>query len=104
MRNYQAIKKILIRYKNLLEKDNFPVKKMILFGSRARGGCTSYSDIDVCVLSNKFLKNKDYYEAYLWKKVLEVDPRIEPVAYHPKDFQDVDPLVNEIKKHGIPIF
>ena len=103
MRNYQAIREILIRYKDLLEKDNFPVRKMILFGSYARGGHKFHSDIDVCVLSDKFIRNKDYYEAYLWKKVLEVDPRIEPVAYHPKDFQDVDPLVNEIKKHGIPI-
>lgn len=97
------IKQILLKYKIALEKDNFPVKKMILYGSYAKGGFKPYSDIDVCVISDKFAKNKDYYETYLWKKVLEVDSRIEPVGYYSKDFQSIDPLVHEIKKHGIEI-
>ena len=99
----KKIKEILLKYKSLLKKDGFPVRSLILYGSYAWGNFKSYSDIDVCVISDKLLKNKDYYETYLWKKVLEVDPRIEPVGYHPKDFKDIDPLVNEIKKEGIVI-
>ena len=101
--NIKEIKKILLRYKHALENDNFPVRKIILYGSYAKGGSRSYSDIDVCVVSNKFLKNKDLHETYLWKKVLGVDRRIEPVGYHPRDFNTADPLVYEIKKHGIEI-
>ena len=86
-----------------MEKDGFPVKALILYGSYARGNFNAYSDIDVCIISDKLLKSKDYYETYLWKKVLEVDPRIEPVGYHPRDFKDIDPLVNEIKKEGMVI-
>lgn len=97
------IKKILRRYRNLLEKDKIPVKKMILYGSYAKGNSRPYSDIDVCIVSDKFLKNKDRHETYLWKKVLEVDPRIEPIGYYPAEFRDIDPLVDEIKKHGVLI-
>lgn len=99
----QSIKKILLEYKAVLEKDNFPIKSFILYGSYARGKAKTYSDIDVCVISNKFAKNKDHHETYLWRKVLEVDPRIEPIGYHPDDFKSRDPLVSEIKKRGIVI-
>jgi len=99
----KEVKKILLRYKHALENDNFPVSKIILYGSYAKGGSRPYSDIDVCVISDKFLRNKDHYETYLWKKVLGVDRRIEPVGYHPKDFNSLDPLVYEIKKHGIEV-
>jgi predicted nucleotidyltransferase len=102
-KEFKKIRKILLRYRSLLEKDGFPVKKMILYGSYARGNFKNYSDIDVCIISDKLLKKKNYYKSYLWKKVLEVDPRIEPVGYHPKEFKDIDPLVNEIKKEGIEI-
>jgi len=99
----KEIKKTLLQYKSILEKDNFPVDALILYGSYAYGNYKPYSDIDVCVISKKFSKNKDKMETYLWKKVLELDPRIEPVGYSPKDFNEIDPLVNEIKKRGIVI-
>lgn len=98
-----SVKKILFKYRALLERDNFPVKKMILYGSYAKGDFKSYSDIDVCVISDRFSENKDYYETYLWKKILDVDSRIEPVGYDLESFKEIDPLVNEIKKHGIEI-
>ncbi|MCM8774709.1 MAG: nucleotidyltransferase domain-containing protein [Candidatus Omnitrophica bacterium] len=97
------IKRLLLKYKTMLEKDGFPVESLILYGSYAKGNFKRYSDIDVCIISHKFLKNKDYYETFLWKKVLEVDSRIQPVGYHPTDFKDIDPLVNEIKKYGVVI-
>lgn len=102
-KNLKKIKALLLRYKAILERDGFKVRSMILYGSYAKGDFKPWSDIDVCVISDKLLHNKDDYETYLWKKVLEVDPRIEPVGYHPKDFKDIDPLVNEIKREGIVI-
>ena len=97
------ITKILKRYKDLLKKDKFPVRKMILYGSYAKGNSMPYSDIDVCIISSKLSKNKDRYETYLWKKVLEVDTRIEPIGYYPAEFKDIDPLVHEIKRCGVVI-
>lgn len=98
-----SIKKILLKYKSVLERDRFPVEKVILYGSYAKGDFKPYSDIDVCVISEKFSKNKDYYETYLWKKILDVDSRIEPVGFDIKSFIETDPLVSEIKKYGIEI-
>lgn len=99
----KSIKKILLKYKFLLERDNFLVEKMILYGSYAKGDFKPYSDIDVCIISNKFSKNKDFNETYLWKKVLDVDSRIEPIGFDNKNFIETDPLVSEIKKYGIEI-
>jgi len=106
MSTAQRIKKIkekLIQYRKLLESDNFPVQRLILYGSYAKGNFKPYSDIDVCVVSRRLARNKDKNETYLWKKVLEIDPRIEPVGYAPEDFDPIDPLVYEIKKYGVEI-
>ncbi|AKM78757.1 MAG: polymerase, beta-like protein region protein [Candidatus Wolfebacteria bacterium GW2011_GWE1_48_7] len=100
---FNEAKAVAIRYKALLESDNFPVKKMIIYGSFAKGVMKEFSDIDVCVVSDKFTRNKDKHETYLWEKAIEVDVRIEPVAYTPKDFINADPLAYEIKKFGVAV-
>ncbi len=97
------IKNILSEYKAVLQKENFPVKSLILYGSYAQGLQNVDSDIDVCVISEKFSKDKDFYESFLWKKVIEIDPRIEPVGYSPESFNQNDPLASEIIKHGIEV-
>jgi len=102
IREIKEAKKILIKYKNLLEKNGVLIKDMIMYGSCAKGKQNSYSDIDVCIVSDNFSNNEEF-ENFLWKKVLEIDPRIEPVAYHAKDFNEIDPLVDEIKKYGIRV-
>jgi len=99
----KEVKKILNNYKNSLQKDGVVIKDMILYGSFARGQQGSYSDIDVCIVSDNFSDNEKL-ENFLRKKVLEVDIRIEPIVYHAEDFNEVDPLVHEIKKYGVSIF
>ena len=99
----KQIARLLLRYKKELESKNFPVEKMILFGSYAKGKAKEYSDIDVCIISGKFSKNRNRYEDLLWKSIIKIDPRIEPVAYTPSDFQNVDPLVHEIQQFGIEV-
>lgn len=91
-------------YINALKGDNLPIKKVILFGSYAKGRQRRWSDVDLCVVSPKF---KDSWSAmdYLWSK-LTFDMRytIEPVGFNPKDFSDkYSSLVNEIKTTGIEI-
>ena len=84
-----------------IKKQIVPILKHqgVTKNSVAREESKKRSDIDVCIISDKFSKNKDHYETYLWKRVLEVDHHIEPIGYCPKDFINIDPLVNEIKKH-----
>jgi predicted nucleotidyltransferase len=60
------IKKNIQSYIKELKKDKLPIKKVILFGSYAKGIQHKWSDIDICVISPAF-KKKDAIE-YLWTK------------------------------------
>ncbi len=95
-------------YVELLRSDGFPVEKVILFGSRAKNLAKRDSDIDICVVSDKFGKNYHEEGKYLFRKLWEMKRRgnIEPVGYSPKDFYSKEknsPLLHEIKRHGIEL-
>lgn len=99
-----SAKKKLKKYITSLQNDGFSVKNAYLYGSYARGDFRINSDIDICIISDKFKKNWDANERYLWRKAWRIDPKIEPIGYSPKEFkQDLIPLVSEIKKTGIRI-
>ena len=99
----RQVKKFAKDFVRHLEDKGLKVEKAYLFGSYAKNHARAWSDIDVCVVSRRLARNKDKNETYLWKKVLEIDPRIEPVGYAPEDFDPIDPLVYEIKKYGVEI-
>ncbi len=87
-------------FKLHLKQQGVPVQKIYLYGSYAKGNPRYGSDIDLCVISSAF---KDRFEANLMlrREAIKIDPRIEPVAYHPTQFQDWIPLVWEIENYGI---
>ena len=101
----KKVKKEIERYVNILKEDNLPIKKVILFGSFAKGRQHEWSDIDLCVISTEF---KDAWSAleYLWskRKIFDIKYTIEPIGFSPKDFQDkYDSFIHEIKTTGIEI-
>ena len=89
------------KYYQVLKRAKIPVKKIILFGSYAKGNPKPWSDLDLCVVSKKFGK-QEFDEMVMLKKLTsQVDSMIEPHPYHPKDLLDKwDPLADEIRKHG----
>ncbi len=96
--------KIVKKYMIRLLKENYPFTAVYLFGSHATGKAGKWSDIDVAVLSDKMKKNWNKNEEALWKIGVRVDPRIEPIGFSPKDFEDDwNPIAHEIKKTGIRI-
>lgn len=100
----QADATILVKKYLALVSRKYPVQAAYLFGSFARGTIREGSDIDVCIISSAF--GKDYFdeEMDLRRETLQVDSRIEPVAFNPADFDDkYNVLVHEIKTHGIQI-
>lgn len=99
----KRIKNIVSKYINSLENCGFPIDKAFLFGSYARGDFRKDSDIDLAIVSKKLARNREKNEKFLWHQVIDVDPRIEPVGYAPKDFNLSDPLVWEIKEEGVKI-
>ncbi|MEK7166007.1 MAG: nucleotidyltransferase domain-containing protein [Patescibacteria group bacterium] len=98
-----TILKLIQRYKNSLEK-NFPVTEVIVFGSQAKGTAKEWSDIDVCVVSPILGKDRHDERLMLSRYVDDIDLRIEPHPYHPRDLLDKwDPLAYEIRKYGIKV-
>ncbi|OGG24162.1 hypothetical protein A3A79_03145 [Candidatus Gottesmanbacteria bacterium RIFCSPLOWO2_01_FULL_43_11b] len=92
---------LIRRYKTVLTDNGIPVKRMILFGSYARGTAKPWSDIDVCVVSPKFGKKPFSEMVRLAKLTISVNTMIEPHPYNPKDLTDKwDPLAAEIRRYG----
>lgn len=85
-------------------KSGLNVKKVILFGSYARGNYTDNSDIDVCIIAEDISNN---YLAMLQiaPKVVDIDVRIEPVVFSDKEFNESNlyGLLKEVKAYGIEV-
>lgn len=62
------------------------VFKVFLFGSFAQGRATSWSDIDLAVVSPDFGANPIAEAARLMELLEDVDMRIEPKAYSVEEF------------------
>lgn len=100
----KKIEKEIFEYIANLKKDRLLIKKVILFGSYAKGKPHKWSDIDICVISPQF-KNAWSATGYLWSKrqISDIRYAIEPVGFSPKDYQEGSSLINEIKQTGIEI-
>jgi|SRR3989338_716204 len=97
-------KKIAKKYAAVLKKAHFPFRAIYLFGSFAKGKSHQWSDIDLAVVSSRFEKNCDKNRWFLWQIRMQVDTRIEPHGFAPKDFSnEEDPMAHEIRKTGIKI-
>ena len=78
---------------------NFNFKKMILFGSYAKGNYNENSDIDIAIVFNDFSNLIDM-QLELMKLRRKIDSRIEPHPFRERDFDISNPIVNEIVKYG----
>lgn len=89
-------------YIKVLKKD-IPVKKVILYGSYAKGKAKKGSDVDIVIISEKFGKDPQKEGKYLFRKLWDIENiGIEPIGYSPKGFYtpNPSPLLYEIRKHG----
>ena len=95
---------LIKKYYQILKKEHIPVKKIILFGSYAKGTARPWSDVDICVVSKSFGKKPFDEMVFLKQLTTTVDSMIEPHPFHPNDLLDkYDPLAAEIRTHGITI-
>ena len=98
-----TIIKLAKKYKRELQKV-LPVEQVILFGSQVKGTAKSYSDIDICVVSPIFGKDRHDERVMLSQFVDNIDLRLEPHPLHPSDFQDKwDTLAQEVRRTGISV-
>ncbi len=83
-------------------RQNFPVKKVILYGSHASGKASGDSDIDVAIVVGKIEGDLLLSETKLFRLGRDIEPMIEPVLLE----EDNDPsgFLAEILKTGEIIY
>ena len=80
-----------------------PISEVYVFGSYAKGENRKGSDIDVCVVSPRFINSFDALQE-LWNVRGENFIPIEPIGMTQEDLDDrYSSLASEIRKHGIKI-
>lgn len=87
----------------LLNDNNISIKQAYLFGSYATGSEHEWSDIDLALVSDDFSEDRYKERLRIIKILSTIDNRIEPAPYRTEQFIEIDPLVSEIKAHGIEI-
>ena len=80
----------------------YSISQAILFGSFAKGTNHDDSDIDIAIIVNNVADIIDA-QIDLMKLRRKVDLRIEPHPFMTSDFNNSNPVVNEILKYGIII-
>lgn len=101
----KSLSAVSARFRQKMEKAGIPVTKIIVFGSQARGTAKKWSDIDLCVVSPVFGKNRFEERLRLFALSSQVDINIEPHPFSPHDLLNKwDPLAGEINKYGIILF
>ncbi len=79
-------------------RQNFNVKKVILYDSYSRGSARKDSDIDVAVVLSRIDEDFLMAEAKLFRLRREIDTRIEPVLL--EESNDKSGFLEEILKTG----
>lgn len=82
--------------------NKYSIRQAILFGSFAKGTNHDDSDIDIDIIVNNEVDIIDT-QIELMKLRRKIDLRIEPHPFMTSDFNQSNPVVNEILKYGIII-
>lgn len=101
-------KKVLETFRALLLK-RVSLYRMILFGSRARGDASQYSDMDVVVIVEKPLDEQDldYISDCAWEAGFEYGIVVVPIVFSKDEWENSPEryslLAQAVEKEGIPI-
>ncbi len=92
---------ILRHLRELLERNNVRVERLILFGSWAKGTQQEGSDIDVVVISSDF-KDKDYWSRIniLSDAIYQVFAPIQAVAMTPEEWESKESPICDFAQKG----
>jgi predicted nucleotidyltransferase len=90
------------RFKHLLQQKGYPVRRVVLFGSVAKGTARPDSDIDIAVVTDPFRSSRVREGGDILLASKDIDLRIESVTLHPDDFdRPFFTLAREIERTGV---
>ncbi|GAB4219890.1 MAG: hypothetical protein Fur009_8050 [Candidatus Microgenomates bacterium] len=102
--NKKTAIRIAKKFANYVKKSGIPVVDAYLFGSTVTGKTHIGSDIDICIISPIFGKDRQKERLKLMKIQDKINYMIEPHPLSPKDFNNpYNSLSYQIKKTGIKI-
>ena len=104
MLTQNAVIKKVRNYAKEINNSGVNLRKVILFGSYAKGTQHEWSDIDVALVADDFtgvgiLDTPRFSRIGIKKPYIGIEPRTYPTDY----FIESDPFIEEIKKTGIEI-
>ena len=97
-----SIEKSVQRFLNAVRR-RYRIQAAYLYGSQAKGMATSWSDIDVAVISSDFSDDLFEERLALMHLAVLIDDRIEPRPFKVETFNVNDPIACEIQKHGMRV-
>ena len=100
----QQTKEIIKQLKEFKKKTG--VKRLILFGSAAKGKMTEHSDIDLLLVSQKFANKKRYKRPLKLYDHWTLDYPVDFLCYTPEEFEKLKKrvtIVREAVLEGIEI-
>ena len=100
----ESVKKEIKDYIEILKKE-IPLRKVILYGSYAKGKPKEYSDIDIAIISPSFYK-LDIFERQLIlsKAHHKFGEPIEPIGLTPEQVKRKKGFAREIVDTGIIVY
>ncbi|MFH1860183.1 MAG: nucleotidyltransferase domain-containing protein [bacterium] len=99
-KNKRLIYKIIERYVEELKKRNIDIINAYLFGSYAKDKATEWSDIDVALVTKKFIGDSFDFKFLLMKIARDIDIDIEPHPCLENEFKEDNPFALEVMKTG----
>ena len=92
------------QFKELLHSRGFPIQRVVLYGSVAKGTAREDSDIDIAVITSGFLPSRIKEGSAILLASKDIDIRIETVTLHPEDFdRPFFTLGREIERTGVEV-
>lgn len=102
----QSVKNIISKYIRNLEALGISVRKVILFGSYAKGTYHKESDIDIAVISDDFERMGIWERAkYLGRAARDIPHPIEVLGFSPSQLEKIErgTMLDDITRSGVEI-
>ena len=99
-KNKKLIYQEVDRYISLLRDRNITVLNAYLFGSYAKGNADEWSDIDLAIVTDRFIGDRFDFRFMLTKLARSIDPDIEPHPYLVTEFNRTNTMAAEILRSG----
>lgn len=103
-RDIEKVKKQVAKFKKILLEKGFDDAKVLLFGSWVKNKVRDGSDVDVCVVSKKFVGNR--FDDMIQMNILagQINNLIEVAPMTMEEYGDkYSTLASEVKKWGVMI-